>query len=143
MELRAAADKPTISGYAAVFNSNADFGGGFTESVHPNAFNRALADKQDVKALFNHDANIVLGRTKSGTLRLSTDNTGLYFETDVNENDPQAMAVRAMIQRGDVDQCSFSFRCQQDQMSSLNWKRQDLSRRYSGSTLCTKSTMSS
>ena len=113
-ELRASADKPLIEGYAAVYNVLTDLGYGYREKVNPSAFLRAIAEKQDVRGLFNHDANIVLGRTKSGTLRMSSDNTGLHFECDVNEQDPQAMSARAKILRGDVDQCSFAFSCVKD-----------------------------
>jgi HK97 family phage prohead protease len=116
-ELRVMADKPCVEGYAAVYNVSTDLGGGYRESVNPAAFARALQEKQDVRGLFNHDANMVLGRTKSGTLRLSSDNTGLHFECDLNEADPEAMSVRAKIMRGDVDQCSFAFGCVQDQVT--------------------------
>lgn len=116
-ELRVMADKPCVEGYAAVYNVSTDLGCGYRESVNPAAFTRALAEKQDVRGLFNHDANMVLGRTKSGTLRLSSDNTGLHFECDLNEQDPEAMSVRAKIMRGDVDQCSFAFSCSKDSVT--------------------------
>ena len=116
-ELRAMADKPCVEGYAAVYSVSTDLGGGYRESINPKAFERALQEKQDVRGLFNHDANMVLGRTKSGTLRLSSDNTGLHFECDINEADPEAMSVRAKIMRGDVDQCSFAFGCKEDRVS--------------------------
>src|SRR5262245_40086880 len=116
-ELRAAADKPLIEGYAAVYGVPTDLGGGYHEKVNSSAFDRALTEKQDVRCLFNHDANHVLGRTKSGTLRVFSDNTGLRFECDVDPNNPHAMQVRSMIMRGDVDQCSFAFVCRKDECS--------------------------
>src|SRR5258708_25392748 len=88
-ELRVMADKPCVEGYAAVYNVSTDLGYGYRESINPAAFVRALQEKQDVRGLFNHDANLILGRTKSGTLRLSNDNTGLHFECDINETDPE------------------------------------------------------
>jgi uncharacterized protein len=112
-ELRVAADKPQVSGYAAVYNAPTDLGFGYRETISPLAFVRALQEKQDIRCLLNHDANHVLGRTKSGTLRVSSDNTGLYFECDLSDS-VAAQNVRTMILRGDVDQCSFAFSCVHD-----------------------------
>jgi len=111
-ELRAmpAADgKPAkICGHAANFNSMSQDLGGFTERIAPGAFAKTLLNA-DVRALWNHDANIVLGRNKSGTLSLQEDSQGLYFEV----NCPDTQLVRDMvvspIMRGDVSQCSFGF----------------------------------
>ena len=106
-ELRANADKPQIEGYAAVFSTRADIGY-VTESIAPGAFTRAIAEKQDVRCLFNHEPDHVLGRTKSGTLALSEDSKGLKFVCDLPDTQ-MGRDVREMIKRGDVDQCSFGF----------------------------------
>ena len=59
----------TVRGHAAVFNKESEpIAGVFREVVAPGAFTRALKEKQDVRALFNHDHSRVLARTKSGTL---------------------------------------------------------------------------
>src|ERR1039458_8688371 len=98
-------DKPSIRGYAAVFNSpSADMG--FIETIDPHAFDKTLND--DVRALWNHNADAVLGRTKSGTLRLSIDSKGLKYEIDP----PDTQAARDLItsmKRGDIDSSSFGF----------------------------------
>ena len=110
MELRAVSDDSGvrhITGYAAVFNSLSEDLGGFREKIAPGAFARAVKE-DDVRALWNHNSDNVLGRTKSGTLRLSEDNHGLKIECDP----PDAQWVRdlvASIERGDVDQMSFGF----------------------------------
>src|SRR5438270_8135031 len=78
-----AGDKPGIEGYAAVFNEQFD-SGWFIETIKPGAFTRALKEKQDVRCLFNHDPNNLLGRTKSGTLSLKQDDSGLSYECDLN-----------------------------------------------------------
>lgn len=106
-ELRAEADSPKISGYAAVFNSTTDLGY-FEERIKPGAFARAIKEQQDVRALWNHDPNYVLGRTKSGTLRLAEDNVGLQIEIDPPETQTARDLVES-IRRGDVDQMSFAF----------------------------------
>jgi HK97 family phage prohead protease len=106
-QLRAKPDSPGASGYAAVFNQIADVGW-FKEVIRPGAFSRAITEKQDVRCLQNHDPNVVLGRTKSGTLALKEDDEGLNFDCDF----PQTQAAKdlhASMQRGDVDQCSFGF----------------------------------
>ena len=75
IEQREDGKTPTIRGHAAVFERLSDNLGGFREQIKPGAFDGVLND--DVRALFNHNTDLVLGRTKSGTLRLSVDSTGL------------------------------------------------------------------
>jgi HK97 family phage prohead protease len=81
------------------------------ERVAPGAFDRAIKDKQDVRALWNHSPDKVLGRTTAGTLRLSTDARGLKYEVD-----PPAHAADVVesIKRGDVTGSSFGFRVVKD-----------------------------
>jgi HK97 family phage prohead protease len=114
-ELRASGGN-RISGYAAVFNSLSEDLGGFRENINPGAFARAIREKQDVRCLFNHDNNFVLGRTKSGTLRVSEDSVGLHFDCDLPDT-MQGQNLRELIRRGDVSQCSFGFLCRDDQWS--------------------------
>ncbi|MCS1392983.1 HK97 family phage prohead protease [Lysinibacillus boronitolerans] len=97
-----------IEGYAAVFNSPTDIWGMFTEVIAPGAFADAIASNDDIRALFNHDWNNVLGRTKSGTLRLSEDARGLKFEVDL-PNTTLARDLSESLKRGDISQCSFGF----------------------------------
>jgi len=104
-----AEDDGKIVGYAAVFDETTNIGGMFDEVVRQGAFARAIKEKQDVRALWNHDANFVLGRTKSGTLKLEEDRKGLWIEI----NPPNTQAAHDLMEsmkRGDVDQMSFAFR---------------------------------
>lgn len=97
----------TLRGYAAKFDVLSENLGGFREQIAPGAFSDVL--NNDVRALFNHDANAVLGRTTSGTLRIAQDDIGLYYEVDL----PDTQAARDLlvsIERGDVNQSSFGFR---------------------------------
>jgi len=98
----------SITGYAAVFNSPYD-SGYFIETIKPGAFSRALREQQDVRCLLNHDPNCLLGRSKAGTVFLSEDAKGLYFNCELPEN-TTGKDVRASIARGDLDGGSFSFR---------------------------------
>lgn len=114
-ELRAVAsgEKRTIVGHAAVYDQPSDpIGGWFTEIVRPGAFADTLRTA-DVRCLFNHDANFVLGRTKSGTLRLRDGAKGLEIECDIPDTQV-GNDVYASIQRADIDQMSFSFMTRSD-----------------------------
>lgn len=99
--------KPSIRGYAAVFNQLSEDLGGFREQLATGAFTDAVG-KSDVRALINHDPNLVLGRNKAGTLAMREDVTGLYVEI----TPPDTQAARDLVQlmtRGDVNQMSFAF----------------------------------
>ena len=110
IEVRDSAAGPTIRGHAAVFESFSDpIAGMFVERIQRGAFARAIKEKQDVRALLNHDPNIILGRTKSGTLRLAEDRAGLMVEIDPPDT-AAARDVMISIRRGDIDQMSFAFR---------------------------------
>ncbi len=104
-----AGGKTVITGYAAVYDRLSLDLGGFREMIKPGAFDKVLArqrGKQDVVALFNHDSNIVLGRTSSGTLELSSDSKGLRYEV----TPPATRAdIVELIARRDVRGSSFSF----------------------------------
>lgn len=98
----------TITGYAAVFNSRASIGDYFVEEILPGAFEEALKNNSDIRALYNHNWDKPLGRTKSGTLRLEEDEKGLRFEIDLPDTSTARDLVASM-ERGDIDQCSFLF----------------------------------
>ncbi|MFL0489361.1 HK97 family phage prohead protease [Bacillus sp. 179-I 2A5 NHS] len=97
-----------ITGYAAVFNSKTSIGGWFDEIIAPGAFARALSENGDIRALFNHNWDNVLGRTKSGTLRLEEDAKGLKFEVEL-PNTSTGRDLAESMSRGDINQCSFGF----------------------------------
>jgi HK97 family phage prohead protease len=107
VEARAKGENRKIVGHASVFNTEADIGGWFLESVAPGAFRRAIVE-DDVRALFNHDANFVLGRNRAGTLRLSEDEVGLVIEVDPPDTQA-ARDIMVSIERGDVSQMSIGF----------------------------------
>jgi HK97 family phage prohead protease len=106
--LRAKKGANGIEGHAAVFNELSQDLGGFRERVMPGAFADDLANKPDVRCLFNHDPNIIFGRTTSGTLRLEEDHAGLKFDCDMPDTQ-QARDVQTSIGRGDIGECSFGF----------------------------------
>lgn len=126
-ELRAIASEgggQKIAGHAAKFDVLSEDLGGFRERIAPGAFAKSI-QSADVRALWNHDANIVLGRNKSGTLRLSEDSAGLYYEVDAPDTQLIRDMVLAPIARGDVNQCSFGFYTLSDKWAKVDgdWVR--------------------
>lgn len=113
VELRAAAGQPKqMAGYAAKFETLSQNLGGFVERIAPGAFTKTLLEA-DVKALFNHDANLLLGRSKSGTLRMEQDDVGLRYEVDLPDT-TLGRDLSVLLERGDVSQSSFAFRVVRD-----------------------------
>ena len=109
-EMRVKADegeRKKIVGYAAKFNSLSEEMWGFREQIAPGAFTEALK-KSDVRALFNHDPNYVLGRQSAGTVTLMQDNVGLFYEIDPPDTQ-WARDIVSSIERGDIAESSFAF----------------------------------
>ncbi len=105
-------DERKITGYAAVFDRRSEDLGGFIEVIRPGAFKEAIKDA-DIRALFNHDSNYVIGRTANKPLALEENKKGLKFEA-VPPDTQWARDLLTSIERGDISQCSFSFRIAQD-----------------------------
>ncbi|MBY0094939.1 HK97 family phage prohead protease [Priestia aryabhattai] len=104
-------EKRYIVGYALKFNSESEDLGGFVEKIDSRALNGA--DMSDVRALFNHDANQVLGRSKAGTLKLEVDEIGLKYTIDPPDTQSARDLLHSM-SRGDIDQSSFGFSINHD-----------------------------
>lgn len=96
-----------LEGYFAVFNEDYNVWNGATESIAPGAFDDSVSG--DVRALYNHNDDLILGRTSAGTLELKQDSRGLWGRIKMNRNDSDAMNAYARIQRGDITGCSFGF----------------------------------
>lgn len=115
LELRAKGGEnglPTITGYAAVFDSWSEtlpaFGGTFREKIAPGAFDTVLSrNSPDIRALTEHNTSNVLGRTPN-SLRLETDDKGLRVEIDPPATQLGRDTVE-LVKRGDVDGMSFAF----------------------------------
>lgn len=120
VEVRAGGDGagPVIAGYAAVFNSQSEDLGGFREVIRPGAFRKTVKES-DIRALWNHDPNYVLGRKSAGTLSLREDDHGLAFEITPPDTS-WARDLLVSIERRDVTQMSFGFTTVKDK-----WQRGD------------------
>ena len=109
MEIREDQDNAIrVSGYAAVFGEETNIAGLFTEVIDRGAFTNALQRQDDVVFLVNHDG-LPLARTRSGTLKLTEDERGLYMETELDGTDPDVRAIVPKMKRGDLDKMSFAF----------------------------------
>jgi HK97 family phage prohead protease len=107
-EIREEGDGMRLEGYAALFNSRSENLGGFTETIAPGAFRASLKARNDVKLLWNHNTDIVLGSTRAGTLTLTEDDRGLRVSA-LLPNNTAGRDARESISRGDVTGFSFGF----------------------------------
>ncbi len=115
VELREEGGTLTAIGYAATFNRLSSNLGGFVERVAPATF-RSTLNQSDVRALFNHEPDHLLGRSSTGTLRLSEDEHGLRYEVDL-PNTSLGRDVAELLRRGDISGSSFGFRTISDEWS--------------------------
>lgn len=126
IEVRAAGDGGLeVRGHAALFDTPTMIGPpgvGFEEVIAPGAFKRTLSMGADVRFLFNHNPDLILARTKSGTLMLREDKVGLAVEARLA---PTSVGrdLAILLERGDVSQMSFGFRVVEDKWETV--KRSD------------------
>jgi HK97 family phage prohead protease len=124
-EQRGDDDAPELVGYAARFDDVTTISGLFDEVIRRGAFADTIKDKDDVRALHNHDENQILGRTTSGTLKLEEDDTGLRVV--INPPDTQqARDLMVSIERGDIDQMSFGFSVVEERWNSSEEEEREL-----------------
>ena len=106
IELRQSeAGKDMVFGYALKFGVPYDMGW-FTEEIQRGALDGA--DLSDVRILFNHDQNLILGRTKAGTAKVGIDEVGMWYMAELPDS-PTGQNVKEALRRGDVDQSSWAF----------------------------------
>lgn len=113
LKTRSESDEMVIEGYFAVFGKETELWRGAFEEIAPGAFDDTLSN--DIRALINHDTNLVLGRNKSKTLELKVDSRGLWGSVEINPNDSDAVNLYERVKRGDVDQCSFGFNIEKEE----------------------------
>ena len=120
LELRAVGDATELHGYGVVFNTWAEirdiWGSSWQESWANGSTAKTIAEA-DIRSLFNHDPNIVLGRNRAGTLTLAEDGTGLRTVIKPPASSWGTPVVEA-IRRGDVSGMSVAFTVVRDE-----WER--------------------
>lgn len=107
-----------IRGYFALYENETELWDNCYEIITKGAFKDSI-NKNDIRALINHDTTLVLGRTKAGTLILKEDEKGLYGEIHINSNDTDALNLYERVKRGDVDQCSIGFNIKDEDYEEL------------------------
>ena len=106
-----------IGGIAAVINSVTDLGY-FEEVIERGAFDNALNKEYDIRCLFNHEAELILGRTKANTCNVFVNADGNLEYTWVPDyENPTHMSVVRSIMRGDITQSSFAFTIKEQKWS--------------------------
>ena len=109
--------KEVVVGYGSIFNSRSENLGGFYEYISPTAISEETIAKSDVRALINHDANLVLARSTTGTLDLSIDEKGLRYEFSIPETSyGKDLAIN--MKNGNLNQSSFAFTVAVDEWST-------------------------
>lgn len=122
LTLRGEGDGLTFTGYAATFNTRSEDLGGFREVIAPGAFSKSLATPaRPVRMFHNHNLDVVLASTDSGTLKLSEDTRGLRVEAQLPDSE-WGRPVANAIQRGTVTSMSFGFTV--DASKDVTWKDQ-------------------
>ena len=106
-----------IGGIAAVINSVTDLGY-FEEVIETGAFDYALSKEYDIRCLFNHEAELILGRTKANTCKVFVNADGNLEYTWVPDyENPTHVSVVRSIMRGDITQSSFAFTIKEQKWS--------------------------
>lgn len=103
---------PILEGFFVRYGDTYNVAPGATESIAPGAFTESIHG--DVRALYNHNHDIVLGRTSAGTLSLEDRAEGLWGSIKINPKDSQAMDAYERIKRGDITGCSFGFEIEKE-----------------------------
>ena len=118
VEVREEGDSVVATGYAAVFDRLSENLGGYLERVSPGTF-RSTLKQADVRGLWNHDPNHLLGRSGNGTLRMAEDDKGLRYEVDLPDT-TLGRDVAELLRRGDITGSSFGFRTISDEWGTTD-----------------------
>jgi len=106
-----------VVGHASVYDSKSNDLGNFYEYIERGAFTQELIEQSDVRALINHDQNLILARNTSGTLKLNADEKGLRYEFEMPETS-YGKDLAISMKRGDITQSSFAFTVSEDEWST-------------------------
>lgn len=102
-----------LEGFFVRYDDTYNVWEGVTESIAPGAFSNSIHG--DIRALYNHNTDIVLGRTSAGTFQIEDRDVGLWGRITLNQNDTEAMNVRSRVERGDVTGCSIGFEIKKEE----------------------------
>lgn len=111
-QIRSQGSTRFLEGHASVFGVRTQLYSDLEEQVAPGCFTETI-QRDDIRALFNHDPNMILGRNVAKTLEMHEDSVGLAFRVSLG-NQTYANNLAESIDRGDIDQCSFGFQTEDD-----------------------------
>ena len=122
-------DERVIEGYFALYESETELWAGSYEIISKGAFENTI-QKNDIRALWNHNTQYVLGRNKNGSLQLKADDKGLFASIKL-PNTQYAEDLYSLVQRGDIDQASFGFNILDEELEELanggyRWRIKDI-----------------
>ena len=109
-------DEMIIEGYFALYESETELWEGSYEIISKGAFDNTL--NNDIRALWNHNTQFVLGRNTNNSLELKVDDKGLFGVIKLPKTQ-YAQDLYALVQRGDIDQCSFGFNILAEDLEEL------------------------
>lgn len=89
----------------------------FTERIAPGAFTRTLKSRNDVRAYYNHNDELLLGSSRAKTLRIEDRADGGYVEIDLPDTEV-GRSVAYHVRRGDITGMSFGFSTVRDEWSA-------------------------
>ncbi len=121
LEKRSNGDLPIIKGLAAVFGKWSSDLGGFKEKIAPGAFKKTIAEN-DIRALINHNPDLLIGRNQANTLSLKESAAGLEIEI----TPPDTQAARDLVENlrlGNLNQMSFGFKVIKDSWADSGAER--------------------
>ena len=103
-------NKDVVVGYGSVFNSRSENLGGFFEYISPTAITDETIKNSDVRALINHNPDLILARSKfgEGNLNLSIDETGLKYSYELPDTS-YGRDLGVNLKNGNISQSSFAF----------------------------------
>lgn len=108
----------TFRGYASTTEQEYPvFGGtfpGWMETMARGSFKKTLRESADVAFLINHEG-MTLARTKSGTMSLREDKSGLAVTAQLDPRQNVVNDLYVASERGDIDEMSFAFRVTRDE----------------------------
>lgn len=107
LQTRSDSDELYLEGMFVVYGDIYQVWDGVTESIAPGAFRNSI--HQDVRALYNHNDDLVLGRISAGTFEIQDTDEGLWGRIKINRNDTEAVNAYERVKRGDISGCSFGF----------------------------------
>jgi len=97
-----------LDGLFIPYNQETELWRGFYEEIASGAFTESLRNS-DIRVLYNHNSDIVLGREKSHTAVISERSDGVYCKISINQSDTEALNIYERVKRGDISGNSFGF----------------------------------